>query len=377
MITLEQLVKDYEKKLNEIYAGANTKSKKKRLVNELILFSDICTKYFGVEKSYDWERDYSLISLIDDFNEPFIRNTLENANIFRNIFNSVLNTFIESNYSFYDDYGKCYYRLTDLQLQEIIFTFLNSYDPKLLEDFKNMLNSGNVLETGLYDETRGFTCSFGNLNRNLIFFTSVGGTSIDTASTIVHEYGHHYEMKNFYGVGGVNYIQKHLPLPYYEISSRFFEYAFLNYLKENNLYVDDVNKRLGLYYEDLLVRAFDINLLYQMSLIEIDELDNVFIKEENITAISKEIQEKLNYYYLPSEQGDVVKYRNSFVYGIGSLCAIYLYENYKLDPNNFRKEFRNALLTYPYIKNLSAFESVGITYEKLMSGDTLRKLLKK
>ena len=114
-----------------------------------------------------------------------------------------------------------------------------------------------------------------------------------------------------------------------------------------------------------------------MSLIEIDELDNVFIKEENITAISKEIQEKLNYYYLPSEQGDVVKYRNSFVYGIGSLCAIYLYENYKLDPNNFRKEFRNALLTYPYIKNLSAFESVGITYEKLMSGDTLRKLLKK
>ena len=113
----------------------------------------------------------------------------------------------------------------------------------------------------------------------------------------------------------------------------------------------------------------------QMSEVKIEDWDNVYITEKNVIALAGEIQNRLNYYSFPSEEGDVIKFRHSFIYGLGDLFSLYLYEHYKEDPNNFKKEFRNALLSYPYGNEIKEFERVGITPEILIEGKVLKKVL--
>ena len=375
MITIEELLKDYEHKLNEIYARANTKSKRKRIVNDLITFSNICSEHFGVDKEFEWERDLKIISLLKNYRVPFIQNIVKNTELFYNIFTSVLNSFIEGSYSIYNYYGKEYRRLTERELEELILEFLNSYDPALQKDFCDKLEHAELFYSDLHGYA-GLTYPIGCLNKNLIFFNSDLWRNINDISVIAHEYGHCFEMKNFYMTGRGNYLDVIYVKPFYEISSRFFEYAFLKFLQENNVYNDDVMKCLNTYLFDLLIRTYNIVLLYSMSELSIDELDNAYILDDSFMDKAKVIQEKINYYSLPFKKGDVIKYRYSFLYGIGDLFSIYLYENYKEDSHNFKKEFRNALLAYPYCDDTSSFERVGITHELLIEGDALKRVLR-
>ena len=208
-----------------------------------------------------------------------------------------------------------------------------------------------------------------------MFYTPEYGCNLDSASTIVHEFGHSVEMSAYYKVGGVNYFDIVRGSPYYEISSRFLEYAFLNYLNENNILVEEVNKRIHRFLFDLLVRSYEIMMLYRLEEIEIDELDNVYITDDSIKDEAEEIQKKINYYSLQSSPGDIFKYRHSFLYGIGDLSSIMLYDKYKENPNYFKKEFSNACLSYPNM-GLFAYEKLGLTRENMIEGAPLRKILR-
>ena len=90
----ELLLQEYEKKLSYLYAKANTKSKKKKIVYDLFNFSSICYEHFDIEKVFDWEQDDELYDLLQDLSKPFIENTFMNKEVFLDISNSVLNTFI-------------------------------------------------------------------------------------------------------------------------------------------------------------------------------------------------------------------------------------------------------------------------------------------
>lgn len=376
MTTIEEIAKKYEKDMNEIYARANTKSKRKVIVRDLIGFNEICSGFFDISKEYDWDKDINLKSLVKDPRVPFIQDIVNNAPIYSNIFCSVLDTFIDSNFDMYKYYGKNYQKLNSKEIQEMVFGFLNSYDPELLKKFKDKLENCELFYSDLIGNYKGITYSFGSLNRNLIFYTPVYGDSIDSAATIMHEFGHSFEMDTFYTVGKKNYLDIVFPKPYYEISSRFFEYAFLNYIKENNILVDDVNKRLHTYFYDLLTRTHNISFIYKTEEIDVDEFDNVSINNNKALEFSKLIEEKLNCELFTPEDGDTINIRHAFLYGIGSLFAVYLYQNYKEDSNNFKKEFKNALLSSPYMNGIDAFERVGVTSETLIKGDTLKKVLK-
>lgn len=374
MTEIEKIINDYEKKLNEIYARANTKSKRKRIVRDLIAFKEICTERFEIDKTFIWENDDEILSLTKNHRVPFVKNIVDNGILYNTIFTGVLNDFIKEDYQTYKYYQKDYQRLTLKEMQELIFDFLNSYDPKLLNDFKNKLNNDELFCGGL-EGNRGVTYSIGSLNTNLMFYTPAFGNNIDSASTIMHEFGHSIEMNAFYSVGKTNYFDIIRGTPYYEISSKFLEYTFLNHLKENNICTCDVDKKIHRYLFDLLIRSYEIAALYRLEEIEIDDLDNIFITDDSIKDYAEEIQSKINYYSLQSEVGDVFKYRHSFLYGIGDLSALYLYEKYKEDPKYFKKEFTTASLSYPY-QGLSAFSKVGLTEKELLEGKTLRKLLR-
>ena len=137
MTTIEEIAKKYEKDMNEIYARANTKSKRKVIVRDLIGFNEICSGFFDISKEYDWDKDINLKSLVKDPRVPFIQDIVNNAPIYSNIFCSVLDTFIDSNFDMYKYYGKNYQKLNSKEIQEMVFGFLNSYDPELLKKFKD------------------------------------------------------------------------------------------------------------------------------------------------------------------------------------------------------------------------------------------------
>ena len=373
-MTIEELVDYYEKKLTEQYLRANTKSKRKKLVRDLIAFKEICQERFELDKTFVWEYDTEILSLTKSGRVSFIKEVANNSVMYNEIFTNVLNMFIEEEYSMYKYYQKDYQRLTLREVQELIFDFLNVYDERLLKDLKNKMDNDKLL-CGPLPGNKGRTYSFGSLSTNLMFYTPEFGCNIDSASTIVHEFGHSVEMDNYYKVGKSNYFDMVRGSPYCEIPSRFLEYAFLNYLKENNILVEEVNMRIHRLLLDLLVRSYEIMMIYRLEEIEIDELDNVYIVDDSIKEEAEEIQKKINYYSLQSSPGDVFKYRNSFLYGIGDLSAPILYEKYKEDPKYFKKEFTNASLSYPDL-GLSAFEKVGLIRETMIEGKPLRRLLR-
>jgi len=374
----KKLLKEYEEKLNYIYAKANTKSKKKRIIYDLFNFSRMCYEHFGIEKTFDWEKDKEIIKLIEDYTIAFIENTLGMKEMFSEVPKSIIDTFAEVKYPFYKDYNKLLNGLTDLEIQDITFAFLNSFDPKLLNQYKEKLENCEIFDVGIYSKTgySGLTYPFESLRKNLIFCDNDINGSVLTASILMHEFGHSLEYDTMYRCGVTEYGRAIDKLPYSEVSSRFFEYAFLNYLKENKIYENDANICLMGYYKTMLSYIYKISVIYEMNFVNINKYGYAEIKDPKVSEYANSVKEKLNYYALPSEAGQEIAYRDSFLYGIGGLFSIYLYENYKQDPNNFKKEFKNALINYRY-NDIDAFKDVGITTEILTKSPILKRALTK
>jgi hypothetical protein len=118
----------------------------------------------------------------------------------------------------------------------------------------------------------------------------------------------------------------------------------------------------------------DISVLGKMKEINIDEHGLVKIEDEKVSLHGNKIKDKLNFCLPCYELGETIEYVNPYIYGIGSLFSVYLYENYKQDPNNFRKQFGNVLLSYPN-SGIDAFERVGVTPDILSKGKVLRRSL--
>ena len=151
------------------------------------------------------------------------------------------------------------------------------------------------------------------------------------------------------------------------------EYAYINYLLENNIYKEEAKLLLHDYYIELLLNSIYSNIICRITDIEnvFDEELNIDIKEFNtyLTTLEK------NYNLYDMFAKDKVSLRDPFIYGFGQLFSIYMYDNYKKDPNYFKKEFSKSLLEYSQTEDMSSFERVGITYDNLVKGDTLNKVL--
>ena len=87
------------------------------------------------------------------------------------------------------------------------------------------------------------------------------------------------------------------------------------------------------------------------------------------------LQKDYNIHAIPGD--NKVSLRDSFIYGFGQLFSIYMYENYKKDPKYFIKEFDKALLDYSFSEDISSFKRVGASYEELVRGEALKRVLTK
>ena len=70
-----------------------------------------------------------------------------------------------------------------------------------------------------------------------------------------------------------------------------------------------------------------MNIIYNMDFVRINKYGYAEIENEEISKYANGLKERLNYFALPSEIGEGVNYKDSFVYGIGGVFGIYLYEN--------------------------------------------------
>ena len=197
--------------------------------------------------------------------------------------------------------------------------------------------------------------------------------NIEFYKTLSHELGHALEAILYLNSGKERDLNNTFNSPFYEVSSSFMEYAYINYLLENNIYKEEAKILLHNYYIELLLNSIYSNIICRITDIEnvFDEELNIDIKEFNtyLTTLEK------NYNLYDMFAKDKVSLEDPFIYGFGQLFSIYMYDNYKKDPNYFKKEFSKSLLEYSQTEDMSSFERVGINYDELVKGDTLKKVL--
>ena len=119
---------------------------------------------------------------------------------------------------------------------------------------------------------------------------------------------------------------------------------------------------------------YNIHLICETEFLSFNKYGYVEINDTTIAQYANKLKEHLNYYTLVFDLGEEINFRSSFIYGLGGLFSIYLYDNYKQDPNDFRKEFRNAFINYQD-NGIEAFKNIGITEEEIIKGHTLKKVL--
>ena len=103
------------------------------------------------------------------------------------------------------------------------------------------------------------------------------------------------------------------------------------------IYKEEAKLLLHDYYIELLLNSIYANIICRMTDIEngFDEELNIDIKEFNayLTTLEK------NYNLYDMFAKDKVSLKDPFIYGFGQLFSIYMYENYKKDPEYFKREF--------------------------------------
>lgn len=367
-------------KLEYLYAKANTNSKMNKILYDLDFFSDIYRMcYPDLPKEYfSWEKDknYSLL-LGDKVLEMYIKfydNIIINNELYNAMSNNVIKCF--DNYPLYRYLSNLVRGYSNKELNESMFEFLNSYDSKLCKMFKDKIDNCEIFYNFDLDANIGENLNVDSLRKNFIRLKYNYRKNTDDAASIMHEFGHSYEHELMYNR---NMSVLADATPFFEICSSFFEYAYMNYLKENRLLNKDLEVIFDLYYKNILLFNIDIyaisNYIKKSEFIDICD-EKININDEEIWLEIDRVKDNLNY-YINTLNREPLNFRKTYIYGIGKLFAVILYDSYKNDPNYFKKEFANALCNYPLTKDISTFSNLGINEEELVSGNILKKRLMK
>lgn len=379
---LKQQMIYYNKKITDKYNRAYSASKRLVLARELINFSTLYKELFGYDSMLDWDFDERIYQDCDKLEyEEFIHllnHANENEEFYKKLSENVINSFVESGYPLYRYYNSSMInnpRLDKQTMLNYMLSFLKSFDYDTYEMFRNKFLNCEILTMNTDPSMCGFAFCFPSINKSYMILNDLFDDNLFKYETILHEFGHIFEMQLAQDSNNGILIEKGLETPYTEIASCFFQYAFINYLKENKIYPNYVNQCLDMYYKEVLVFYSMIRVLCEFPDIEVDPDGMLDFLNTDIINYGEKIKEKLNYYEL-FDYEDKFQFRTPYIYGLGHLLSLYLYENYKTNPD-FIDEFKKALLSYPFAGDISAFEKLGITKEELVNGNILKKVLKR
>jgi len=380
LFELKEKMDLYKRKLTDKYVRANTKSKLDAIVFELYEFSEIYRNLYGNEVKFEWDNDVKMLEILDKKESIELNNFVDNINnsndFYLKLSDNVIENFKNSKYPFYKYLnGHILFapRMNINTMMDNIFEFFKKFDYSTYLELNKKIYNLELLDFNLNDSYGGKLCHFPSIKKSLILLNDIYEYNVFKFETFVHEYGHAFEIQMYLDSNNNYLANKAFETPFSEVVSSFFEYSFLNYLKENKIYPSFVNQCFDNFFKELIYNFYNINLLSKDLELEIDEYGLISLDNERLITCGDEIKRKLNYYELQDHK-EKVNYRNPYIYGIGSLFSIYLYENYKENPN-FLSEFKKTLLSYPLTNDLSSFENLGINSEKLLKNNNLEKIL--
>lgn len=374
---------DYLNKLNHQYIQANSISKLKSITRDLIDFQDICKEIGTEDQNIKWLNDNRITQLYEQLlinsEDAVLSDIEENNQFFLELSNSVLETFQKSNFKCKNSYT-VYSELPRINLSEIIdiiSSFLNDYDYNAYLSFKNQLDNNEIHLTNLQQGCCGDTLNFVTINKFLVLINKRIKNNLYLALTIIHEFGHTQEITLLNNESSKINL-KSLDSLYSEIISNFYECAFVNYLIDNKFHLKSTEFISESRYNELLTHMASINLMTNFYLKKQDYnlYDGMFIPEDIklINKINKIKHQTRLYHY--DETSVPFYFVTPFIYGLGSLISLSLYENYQTNPNFF-KDLTAFLSSYPMTNDLSIFEQFGITKKKLIDSKVLSKNLDK
>ena len=359
-----------------LYAKANTKSKKKDIAYDLIFFEGMYNKLVDKYVSFPWSNDIDLLNLRIDVVNVFIRNIFNEQDLLKEIFENNFNIFLDEKFSLYTDYCKCYHKISEEILQKNIGMFLRNIDKSLVDRFKSkLLDDELFLNNNLALGNLGLTFPLELVNKNIIMLSAPYYFTIESASALVHELGHDFEFEHAKMSGDYSVWRKLSQTIYYEICPHFFEYAFINYLVDNKIYLED---------SLMLKRRYLSQVFYYLSnaliSLNIDELQinysyMALLGKEDEVNYANELLMKMNSCSELYNVGDKINFKDSFIYSMGRLMSIYLYDIYKENPKEFLSNFKKILVDYKN-NNFEAFEQLGVTKEMVSDGSVLRRVLR-
>lgn len=266
------------------YIKAGTKSKKNLIASDLISLSRINREYFSDFKlSLSWDSDDSLYteSLLSCY--KYIENIIINQDKYFKIFNSAVEQILSTKPNIYRYYGKDYLKHPKKELGIVFISFLESFDTKLYNQYMSMLDRENIFYASLKGYN-GQNYPFSILNENMIFIDSSFEENVEFYKVLSHELGHSYEANLYLNSGRIREYDKTFNSPFYEVPSSFIEYAYINYLIENNIYKNEANMLLHDYIIELLINSIYANIICRISDIE-SKFDEELIKGNTLKKV--------------------------------------------------------------------------------------------
>ena len=360
---------------NYLYAKANTKSKKKKIAYDLIFFGEMYNKIVQENIEFAWDNDIDIINERIMVVNGLIRNVLDNQEVLIELVKNCFNVYLEEDFSVYSDYAKEYHKIKEELMMKYIEEFFCSIDKSLVDRFNYKMNNIELFINNNMDNYSGLTYPLESVDKNIILFESDIYMTIDNARVLVHEMGHDFEFENSKRVGINNIWNKIAKTSYVEVSSSFFEYAFINYLIDNKIYLEDSLMLKRRFLNQTLFYLIYILIIDKIGELEIDYDFSIKLDDDDTVDYANSLIEKINFPTEEFEIGSKLNFRNSIIYGLGKILGIYAYEIYKENPKEFLSKFRKVLLEYNN-NGMDVFYELGINKDELVNGKVLRRVLR-
>lgn len=248
-IQRESIVKqviDYYNKIMYLYTKANSKSKEKRLlpaVGSLFWLSDKdCLDIDTIDAKGLYRHIYT-----EDCYWDFICNVTYYFDLLSELSKKTIEVYRECDFPFYNWYKEARY-VPFNDMARLVEEFLHSFDDEFISIFLKRDEKNDYYFFESDDDYEGIVFPFPQFGKSIIHLNMSNEQDLYFVCSLAHEMGHVYEKELFYGNGDAYLVDNHTRTIFCEVVSLFFEYAFINYLRECGYYRKEIKSEFDTYY---------------------------------------------------------------------------------------------------------------------------------
>lgn len=329
-----------------------------------------------IEQTPSLDDFFDYVMLHDEkITETFLSELYENSEFYEAQAHNVLTRFSLENFGIDSPQETNERIFTEKETLEIIRTFLNSYDEKLDKLFMNMRENGQIGTISNFNLSKGIDgkCFWINSLNKTYILSGEKYNTLSTMSLLIHELGHAYEFNLLTGKS-LESRQGIYATLHTEVTSTFFENAFNEFLRENEIKKIEVFNIKERYLKLLFEQFYQAYFVFHSK-----NFTNgtyfVKVRSGEYRKILKKIIHEFGY------DIDLIDHEfniNSLLsYGNSMLTSLKLYEIYKDNPSFFKKEFDRIILSYGIEKNPSIYNCLGISDEDMCEATILESEFEK